>query len=161
MNPVEIAEAISELTTSIYRPEKFLAGFMAAYGAPNATLARIKAGEGKSSDFTGGILWRRWLHFEPSTKGTIAGDLDLIEASKKTAQAKVRYAIACDGREFGARDLKTGEVLHCEVADTSRTILATANATGGHIGRPSSTSEFIPDYLLGCRSPIFLTCSRT
>jgi hypothetical protein len=117
MNPVEIAEAIAKLTTHHYRPETFLAGFMAAYGAPKATLKRIKTGEGNSSDFTDGVLWRRWLHFKPSAKGMITSDLELIESSKKTVQAKVRYAIACDGREFGARDLKTGEVLFCEMAN--------------------------------------------
>ena len=91
MNPVEIAEAIGELTKQHYRPERFLAGFMAAYGAPKATLTRMKSGEGNSSDLTDGVLWRKWLHFKSSTKGMIAGDLDLIEASKKTAHAKVRY----------------------------------------------------------------------
>jgi hypothetical protein len=117
MNVVEIEEAVAELAKQPFRAGDFIAGFMAAYGAPKATLARSKTPEGNGSDLPGGVLWRKWLHFKPSKSGQITQDLDALDASKKTAQGKVRFTIACDGAEFGARDLKTGEALFCPLAE--------------------------------------------
>lgn len=117
MNAVEIEEAVGELAQQPFNPKTFVTGFMAAYGAPKTTLTLIQNGNNNPSDLTGGVLWRKWLHYKPSPTGQVADDLDSIEASKKTAQGKVRYAVSCDGNEFGARDLKTGEAIFCQLAD--------------------------------------------
>lgn len=117
MNAVEIEEAVAELIQQPYEPVAFITGFMAAYGASAATITRLKGGDGNTSDLPGGVLWRKWVHFQPAAKGQASNVLDAIEASRKTAQGKVRYAITTDGDEFSARDLKTGEALFCPLPD--------------------------------------------
>lgn len=117
MNAVEIEEAVTELTQQPYEPVTFITGFMAAYGASATTITRLKGGDGNTSDLAGGILWKKWLHFQPAAEGQASNVLDAIEASRKTAQGKVRYAITTDGAEFAARDLKTGEALFCPLPD--------------------------------------------
>lgn len=117
MNAVEIEEAVTELTQQPYEPVAFITGFMAAYGASATTITRLKGGDGNTSDLLNGILWKKWVHFQPAAEGQAASVLDAIEASRKTAQGKVRYAITTDGTEFAARDLKTGEALFCPLPD--------------------------------------------
>ncbi|AUX68803.1 hypothetical protein CHX26_04115 [Porphyrobacter sp. HT-58-2] len=117
MNAVEIEEAVAELIQQPYEPLAFITGFMAAYGASATTITRLKEGDGNTSDLLDGILWKKWVHFQPSAPGQTSDALDAIEASRKTAQGKVRYAITTDGNEFAARDLKTGEALFCPLPD--------------------------------------------
>ena len=117
MNAVEIEEAVAELIQQPYEPVAFITGFMAAYGASATTITRLKGGDGNTSDLPGGVLWKKWVHFQPAAEGQASNVLDAIEASRKTAQGKVRYAITTDGDEFSARDLKTGEALFCPLPD--------------------------------------------
>lgn len=117
MNAVEIEEAVAELIQQPYEPVAFITGFMAAYGASATTITRLKGGDGNTSDLADGILWKKWIHFQPAAGGQASNVLDAIEASRKTAQGKVRYAITTDGTEFAARDLKTGEALFCPLSD--------------------------------------------
>lgn len=117
MNAVEIEEAVAELIQQPYEPVAFITGFMAAYGASATTITRLKGGDGNTSDLADGILWKKWIHFQPAAGGQASNVLDAIEASRKTAQGKVRYAITTDGTEFAARDLKTGEALFCPLPD--------------------------------------------
>ena len=117
MNAVEIEEAVAELIQQPYEPVAFITGFMAAYGASATTITRLKGGDGNTSDLADGILWKKWIHFQPAAEGQASNVLDAIEASRKTAQGKVRYAITTDGTEFAARDLKTGEALFCPLPD--------------------------------------------
>lgn len=116
MNAVEIQEAIEELIQQPYAPSAFIEGFMTAYGASAATIARIKSGDGNATDLPDGVLWKKWVHFQPASIGEISEVLDTLQASRKTAQAKVRFAITTDGDQFAAHDLKTGEILFCPLA---------------------------------------------
>ena len=116
MNAVEIQEAIEELIQQPYAPSAFIEGFMTAYGASATTIARIKSGDGNATDLPNGVLWKKWVHFQPASTGEISEVLDTLQASRKTAQAKVRFAITTDGDQFAAHDLKTGELLLCPLA---------------------------------------------
>lgn len=116
MNAVEIQEAIEELIQQPYEPKAFIEGFMLAYGASATTMARIKSGDGNATDLPNGVLWKKWVHFQPAPTGEISEVLDTLQASRKTAQAKVRFAITTDGDQFAAHDLKTGELLFCPLA---------------------------------------------
>jgi len=114
MNVVEIEEAVSELSQAPYG-SNLIWDFMLAYGAPKSAVARIQTGQGIVSDLADGVVWRKWLHFCPSARGLIAETLETLEQSAVSARAKVRYLLTTDGVEFGARDLKTGEGLFCEL----------------------------------------------
>lgn len=116
MNAVEIEEAVGEPIQKPYEPDAFIKGFMAAYGASASTIARINNSEGNTSDLPGGMLWRKWIHFQPASAGAISDVLDTIQSSRKTAQGKVRYAVSTDGDQFAAQDLKSGEVLFCPLS---------------------------------------------
>lgn len=116
MNAVEIQEAVEELIQQPYAPSAFIEGFMTAYGASGATIARMRSGDGNATDLPNGVLWRKWVHFQPASTGEISEVLDTLQASRKTSQAKVRFAITTDGDQFAAHDLKTGELLFCPLA---------------------------------------------
>lgn len=120
MHAVEIVEAITELAQQAYEPLAFITGFMSAYGASSSTIARLEHGDGSISDLPRGVVWRKWLHFMPSEPGQIGDALDAIASSRKTSQAKARYAITTDGTEFAARDLKTGEALFCRLTELEK-----------------------------------------
>ncbi len=87
MNAVEIQEAIEELVQQPYEPNAFIEGFMLAYGASATTIARIKSGDGNATDLPNGVLWKKWVHFQPASTGKISEVLDTLQASRKTAQA--------------------------------------------------------------------------
>lgn len=116
MNVIEIEEALSELAQASFNPEAFIWEFMASYGAPKSTIARLQTGDGNTSDVPGGVIWRKWLHFKACQIGQTTQALDALESSKKVAKAKVRYILTTDGDEFAARDLASGESLFCDLS---------------------------------------------
>ena len=113
MNAVEIEEALSQLASDDFDGLEFPYAFLAAFGAKETTLKRLRKGETNASDLPGGLLWRNNIHIAVCEPGTVAETIQALRASPKTAQGKAKFILATDGEWFEAEDLVSGEHLPC------------------------------------------------
>ena len=104
MNIADIEAAVAELTAEPFDPAAFAPSLFAAYGAPPATVTRIREGAGNTSDLPGGTLWRRQMHVLPCEPGGVEAGLEQLANSAATNKHKPRFLIATDGEEIAARD---------------------------------------------------------
>ena len=117
MNVAEIEDAVSRLAEAPFDPDTFFFQFMAAYGATQTTITRLKGGETNHSDITGAWLWRLNAHAGIADKADAPALRDRLKASPSTSHRRARFVIATDGDEIAAEDLRTGETLNCPLAD--------------------------------------------
>jgi hypothetical protein len=117
MNAVEIEEAVSDLVAQPFKAEHFPFQFLAAFGAKDTTLKRLRKGESNASDVLGGVLQRNNIHLAVARPGEVGAALAALRASPKTASAKAKFLLATDGETAEAEDLASGEVLACAYAE--------------------------------------------
>lgn len=113
MNPVEIEQAVSELSEKPFDPAEFPFEFLLAFGNKKTTVDRLRKGNSNKSD-VGGLLQRNQIHLKVSELGQVEVDLDQLRASPATAKGKARFIVATDGEEFQAEDLTSGQVVVSE-----------------------------------------------
>ena len=112
MNPVEIEEAVSALAGGTFDADEFPFAFLRAFGNKPTTIKRLRVGTTNRSD-VGGVLQRNNVHIKVAPVGEAAVALAELRASRETAQAKARFILATDGREFHAEDVEGGELVVC------------------------------------------------
>lgn len=119
MNAVEIEEAVSDLAGQPFDPAEFAYQFIAAYGAKETILKRLRKGDTNQSD-AGGVLWRNNIHIAVAPAGQVSATLATLRTSAKTASAKAKFILATDGDTVEAEDLIGGDVIACAYADLPR-----------------------------------------
>src|SRR3984885_647753 len=117
MNPVEIAEAISELAEQPFDAQEFPFAFLTAFGNKETTVKRLRSASSNSSDVRGGVLQQKNIHIAACAPGTVGATLKALRESPKTASLKARFVLATDGATLEAEDLTTGETVACEFRD--------------------------------------------
>lgn len=117
MNVAEVEDAATRLASAAFDPETFFFGFMAAYGATQTTITRLRGGETNHTDVPGAWLWRLNVHAGIADTGNAPALRDRLKASPATARRRARFLLATDGDELVAEDLRTGETLNCRLAD--------------------------------------------
>jgi hypothetical protein len=120
MNAVEIEEAVSDLVAQPFDAEEFPFQFLAAFGAKDTTLKRLRKGESNASDVPGGVLQRNNIHIAVARPGEVGAALAALRASPKTGSAKAKFLLATDGESVEAEDLASGEVLACAYVELPR-----------------------------------------
>jgi hypothetical protein len=120
MNAVEIEEAVSDLVAQPFDAGEFPFQFLAAFGAKDTTLKRLRKGESNASDVAGGVLQRNNIHIAVARPGAVGTALAALRASPKTASAKAKFLLATDGESLEAEDLASGEPLACTYAELPR-----------------------------------------
>ncbi|WP_333885742.1 class I SAM-dependent DNA methyltransferase [Sphingobium yanoikuyae] len=116
MNPVEIEEAVSQLALEPFDRGEFPFSFLRAFGNPETTIKRLRAGSTNQSD-VGGVLQRSNIHIATCDAGEVETTLGLLRDSPKTATAKAKFILATDGDSFQAEDRTSGETVACDYAD--------------------------------------------
>ncbi|UNU43503.1 class I SAM-dependent DNA methyltransferase [Sphingopyxis sp. YF1] len=116
MNPVEIEEAVSQLALEPFDRGEFPFSFLRAFGNPETTIKRLRAGSTNQSD-VGGVLQRSNIHIATCDAGEVEATLGLLRDSPKTATAKAKFILATDGDSFQAEDRTSGETVACNYAD--------------------------------------------
>ncbi len=116
MNAVEIEEAISKLAEQPFDAEEFPFAFLEAFGNKATTIKRLRSGTSNKSD-VGGVLQTSNIHLKVVEDGTVAEALAALQASPATKQARAKFVLATDGKEFQAEDLNSGEVIVCDYPD--------------------------------------------
>ncbi|MFC0307665.1 class I SAM-dependent DNA methyltransferase [Rhizorhabdus histidinilytica] len=116
MNPVEIEEAVSQLALDPFDRAEFPFQFLRAFGNPETTIKRLRAGSTNQSDL-GGVLQRTNIHIATCDAGEVEATLGLLRDSPRTASAKAKFILASDGDSFQAEDRTSGETIACRYAD--------------------------------------------
>ena len=116
MNAVEIEQAISELAEQPFDTAEFAFQFLIAFGNPETTIRRLRAGNNNKSDIPNGVLQRTNIHIATCGVGEVSSTLATLKASRETTKAKAKFILATDGDEFQAEDLNSGETIACDYA---------------------------------------------
>src|SRR5882724_7529353 len=105
MNAVEIEEEVSKLVESPFDAATFPYAFLEAFGNKETTVKRLKSGNTNKSDVTRGVLQRSNIHIKVCADGDVPATLAALRSSPATAQHKVKFILATDGKEFQAESL--------------------------------------------------------
>lgn len=116
MNPVEIEQAVEELSQAPFDREDFAFSFLEAFGNKETTIKRLrvkKSGNGStnSSDVENGVLQRNNIHIATANKGEVEAVFQALKQSPQTVAGKVKFILATDGDTFNAEDLTSGEIV--------------------------------------------------
>jgi len=117
MNAVEIEEAVAEIAANPFESGDFPFQFLAAFGAKETTLKRLRKGDSNASDIQGAILQRNNVHLAVARHGDVSATLAALRASPKTASAKAKFILATDGLWIEAEDLQSGETVADDYAN--------------------------------------------
>ena len=104
MNPVEIEEAVSELAVEPFDRAEFPYQFLRAFGNPETTIKRLRAGSTNQSDI-GGVLQRNNIHIATCNPGAVDSTLVALRESPKTVTAKAKFILATDGEMLQAEEV--------------------------------------------------------
>ncbi len=119
MNAVEIEEAISTLAEQTFDMAEFPYAFLEAFGNKKTTIKRlrsVKSGTSNKSDLDG-VLQTNNIHIKTCPSGEVTRTLAALKASPATSKAKAKFALATDGIDLEAEDLKSGETIACAYKD--------------------------------------------
>ncbi len=116
MNPVEIEEAVSRISSKSYDADNFPFDFLEAFGRKSTTIKKLKSGVSNKSDI-GGVLQRNHIHIATCIKGEIDEKLEILKQSKETIKSKAKFILATDGEDLISEDLNSGEILSCSFKD--------------------------------------------
>ena len=111
----DVIENLQKLLVSVKR-DSFIFDFLAAFGTPKATLARLKSGNLNVAKKPGCILLKGKIYFEPVSKELIKtpSPKEIVEAAIANPQIqrnKPRFLFSTDFKEFVAFDTKRKEWL--------------------------------------------------
>jgi hypothetical protein len=118
MNAVEIEEALSDLAAAQFDAAEFPLQFLAAFGANDVTIAKLRNGHATPSDVPGGVLQRNNIHIATANEGEVRATLAALRRSPKTRAGKAKFILATDGVTLEAENLASGEPLVCDYART-------------------------------------------
>ncbi len=111
MNPVEIEQAVEELSQAPFDREEFAFSFLEAFGNKETTIKKLRSGSTNSSDVENGVLQRNNIHIATANKGEVEAAFQALKQSPKTVAGKVKFILATDGDTFNAEDLTSGEIV--------------------------------------------------
>ena len=117
MNPVEIEQALTELSEQPFDAAEFPFLFLTCFGNKETTLKRLKSGNSNDSDVDHGVLQRSNIHIATCTTGATANTLKLLRDSPATSKAKAPLVLATDGIDLEAENVGTGETIACNYED--------------------------------------------
>ena len=115
MKLADVIDNLSKLLASVDK-KSFVYDFLAAFGTPKATLARLKSGNLNVAKKPGCILLKGKVYFEPVIKELIKipSPRDIVEmaiANPQIERNKARFLLSTDFKEFVAFDTKRKEWL--------------------------------------------------
>ena len=117
MNPVEIADAVTELAQQPFDASEFPFQLLAAFGNKKTAIDRLRKGNTNHSDVPGAVLQRSNIHIATAAPGKVVDTLTALSNSPKTASQKARFILATDGHELQAEDITSSETIACDYAD--------------------------------------------
>ena len=111
MNPVEIEQAVEELSQAPFDRDEFAFSFLEAFGNKETTIKKLRSGSTNSSDVENGVLQRNNIHIATANNGEVEAAFQALKQSPKTVSGKVKFILATDGDTFNAEDIISGEIV--------------------------------------------------
>ena len=102
MNPVEIEEAVAQISSNRFDSVEFPFEFLLAFGRKSTTIKKLRSGITNKSDI-GGVLQRNNIHISTCLRGEIDEKFKMLKQSKETIKSKAKYILATDGEDFISR----------------------------------------------------------
>ena len=87
MNPVEIEEAVSQISSNRFDAVEFPFEFLLAFGRKSTTIKKLRSGVTNKSDI-GGVLQRNNIHIATCIKGEIDKKLEMLKQIKEQLNQK-------------------------------------------------------------------------
>lgn len=117
----QIVENITQLSAAV-KPAEFIYDFLTCFGAPKATIARLKGGALNVAKKEGCTLLKTKVYFEPLRADLLkaATPMHAIEAAQKDSRIaanKPRFLIATDFKTLAAFDTKRRDTVKFPIAD--------------------------------------------
>ena len=117
----QIVDSITQLSAAV-KPADFIYDFLTCFGAPKATIARLKSGALNGAKKEGCTLLRTKVYFEPlrSDSRKAATPMKAIDAAKRDshiAASKPRFLIATDFKTLAAFDTKRKDAVEFPIGD--------------------------------------------
>ena len=105
MNIAEIEESLRGLVEQRFDPSEFPYRFLEIYGAPKATVTKLRQSQAGAM-FGGDVLLKKRLFFRVAPKGKAAATVDAMAADNAAKKHAPRFLMATDGDDFYALDAK-------------------------------------------------------
>jgi hypothetical protein len=90
----EVLLKLQDIADAPFDRDQFALQLIEAYGAPKATLAKLRQGEMNKTTVDGDLIWQKRLHVRPSASGGASATLDAVSAEwrgkKSAAEADTR-----------------------------------------------------------------------
>lgn len=117
----QIVDNITQLSAAV-KPTEFIYDFLTCFGAPKATIARLKGGALNVAKKEGCTLLKTKVYFEPLRADLLkaATPMQAIEAAKKDSRIaanKPRFLIATDFKTLAAFDTKRKDTVEFPIGD--------------------------------------------
>jgi hypothetical protein len=109
MNIAEIELELKELVEQPFDAGNFIFRLLEIYGAPKATVTKLRQGSANQAKTTGDVLWKNKVFFRVAEKGKAAATVDAMAADALTKQHKPRLIFSTDGVEVYCRDTKANQ----------------------------------------------------
>jgi N-6 DNA Methylase len=109
-NRVTISQIVDDITqlSAAVEPAEFLYEFLACFGLPKATIARLKGGGLNVAKKDGCTLLKSKVYFDPTTDAPLLA-IEAAKTDRKIAANKPRFLIATDFKTLAAFDTKRGD----------------------------------------------------
>lgn len=115
MNIAEIESSLRDIVDKPFEPSAFPFAFLAAYGAPKATITKLR--QACRPDLLGDpgeVHWKKKLLYRSASRGAAVSGIEAMSAAWTRKKDAPRILLCVDGRDALALDLKTGAVLDTE-----------------------------------------------
>jgi hypothetical protein len=89
MNIAEIEMQLADLTKEPFGGSEFAYRLLEIYGAPKATVTKLRNGTQNKGEQAGDVLWSRKLYFRAADDGQTAVTLDALKEAKATKSHKL------------------------------------------------------------------------
>ena len=117
----QVVENITRLSADV-TPDEFIYDFLTCFGAPKATIARLKSGALNVAKKEGCTLLKTKVYFEPLRPDLLkaAQPLQAIEVAKRDSRIsanKPRFLLATDFKTLAAFDTKRNDTVEFPIVD--------------------------------------------
>lgn len=109
MNIAEIESSLKELVEPSFDADTFIFHLLEIYGAPKATITKLRQGTTNHSKEPGDLLWKNKLFFRVATKGQAATTVDAMVDDPLSKKHSPRFYLSTDGEEVYCRDIKADQ----------------------------------------------------
>lgn len=116
MKYAEVAENVRRLVENPPPHDEFIFELLLAYGAPKATIARLKAGSLNLCDGPHDVLLKKKVWYK-STGGDLYGLIEGMKTAKETKKGDPRFLMVSDFKRLLALDRKTNDSLDIQIEE--------------------------------------------